>query len=221
MSVRLEKREKLKHEIVYATIKDAIINYELKPGTMLPERELSSKLGVSRTPIREVLHRLHMEGLVDCIPGKGAFVAKQSLVHYIEISEVREALEGIAVRLCTIRKNEDIVRQLEEKYLEIAKYLESGDFRNTIKSDIEFHQIIFQAANNKKLESFLLNIYDQIKWFAATTIDDPERIRTSLKQHQDILQAIISQDGDAAENLMREHIQDVRQYHLSKHYRFR
>jgi DNA-binding GntR family transcriptional regulator len=219
--VRLEKREKLKHEIVYATIKDAIISYEIKPGAMLPERELSSKLGVSRTPIREALHRLNMEGLVDCIPEKGAFVAKQSLVHYIEISEVREALEGFAVRLCTTRKNEDIVSQLDNKYRDIVKYLECGDFRKAVKCDIEFHQIIFQGANNKKLESFLLNIYDQIKWFAATTVDDPERIKASLKQHQEILQAIINHDGDSAENLMRQHIQDVRKYHVSKHYRFR
>jgi DNA-binding GntR family transcriptional regulator len=214
----VNKKNNSKQEFAYNKIKNLIIKNEIKPDTLLVERQLCETLGVSRTPVREALRRLASEGMIELIPEKGAFVSRIRFEDLMEIFEIREALEGMAVRLCTLRKREDTVKQMEESIALQEKTLELGDRGSSVERDLDFHSIYIRGSRNSRLEGFLKTITDQINRFAITTVDDIERQRLSLEQHKRILEAVKNNDAESAEKLVREHIVNVKEYHVSRHY---
>jgi len=212
------KRKNSKQQFVYNKIKNLIIKNQLKPDTLLVERQLCETLGVSRTPVREALRKLASEGMIEIIPKKGAFVSKIRFEDLMEIFEIREALEGMAVRLCTLRKSEEIIKQMEDCIASQEKALELGDRDSSVEKDLNFHTLYIRASRNSRLIDFLKTITDQINRFAVTTVDDIERQKLSLKQHKNILESIKKNDAELAEKLVREHIVNVKEYHISRHY---
>ncbi len=218
MSIKLmvDQRENNKHEIAYNQIKNLIIKNRIEPNTLLVERQLSEQLGVSRTPIREALKRLTSEGLTEFIPGKGVFVSNLTFEDFINISEVREALEGMAAKLCTLKKDEKVIETLEKNLDALEEALNSGDYDQSVEYDIQFHHILISGAKNPKLENLLNGIYDQINRFAFFSVSDVERQRMSLRQHRKVLEAIKNDDANLAEKLIRDHIIHVKEYHVKK-----
>lgn len=207
-----------KKEFAYNKIKSLIIKNKIGPNTMLVERQLSEQFGISRTPVREALTRLASEGMVEVIPGKGFFASNISFEKFINICELREALEGMAAKLCTLKKDEQTIKRLEKSINILEGALRSENYDISVEYDLEFHNIIIGGANNSSLETLLQGIYDQIKRFAFTTITDSQRQKRSLNQHIKVLNAIINNDADLAEKLMRKHILDVKEYHVNKNY---
>lgn len=218
MSIKLmvDQRENNKHAIAYNQIKNLIIKNRIEPNTLLVERQLSEQLGVSRTPIREALKRLTSEGLTEFIPGKGVFVSNLTFEDFINISEVREALEGMAAKLCTLKKDEKVIETLEKNLDALEEALNSGDYDQSVEYDIQFHHILISGAKNPKLENLLNGIYDQINRFAFFSVSDVERQRMSLRQHRKVLEAIKNDDANLAEKLIRDHIIHVKEYHVKK-----
>lgn len=218
MSIKLmvDQRENNKHEIAYNQIKNLIIKNRIEPNTLLVERQLSEQLGVSSTPIREALKRLTSEGLTEFIPGKGVFVSNLTFEDFINISEVREALEGMAAKLCTLKKDEKVIETLEKNLDALEEALNSGDYDQSVEYDIQFHHILISGAKNPKLENLLNGIYDQINRFAFFSVSDVERQRMSLRQHRKVLEAIKNDDANLAEKLIRDHIIHVKEYHVKK-----
>lgn len=212
----VDQRENNKHEIAYNQIKNLIIKNRIEPNTLLVERQLSEQLGVSRTPIREALKRLTSEGLTEFIPGKGVFVSNLTFEDFINISEVREALEGMAAKLCTLKKDEKVIETLEKNLDALEEALNSGDYDQSVEYDIQFHHILISGAKNPKLENLLNGIYDQINRFAFFSVSDVERQRMSLRQHRKVLEAIKNDDANLAEKLIRDHIIHVKEYHVKK-----
>lgn len=213
-----EQKDNSKQQIAYNKIKAAIIKNELLPDTLLVERQLSNTLGISRTPIREALRRLSSEGLVDFIPDKGMFVSKIRFEDILEIFELREALEGMAVRLFVLRKNSDIVQQMEECLTLQELAYKEGNYSLNVEFDMKFHNFYLKGSKNLRLESFVNTVLDQNSRMAFYTVNDKERIETSLVQHKKVLDAIRQGNADQAEKLIKEHIINVKEYHINKYY---
>lgn len=213
-----EQKDQSKQQIAYNKIKAAIIKNELLPDTLLVERQLSNTLGISRTPIREALRRLSSEGLVDFIPDKGMFVSKIRFEDMLEIFELREALEGMAVRLFVLRKNSDIVQQMEECLALQELAYQEGNYRLNVELDMEFHNFYLKGSKNLRLESFINTVLDQNSRMAFYTVNDEERIKASLVQHKQVLDAIRQDNAAEAERLIKEHIINVKEYHINNYY---
>lgn len=212
----ISREDNSKHRIAYSKIKNAIIKNQFAPGTLLVERQLSEQLGVSRTPIREALRKLVGEGLVEFIPNRGVFVSSIRLEDIIEIYELREALDGMAVCLCTQRMNESVIDGLKQSVKNQADALENKDYNKYIENDMEFHAVYIKGAGNSRLEYFLNAIIDQINRLANTSVGDIERARLSLEQHRKVLDAMLKNEPKSAEALIKEHLINIKEYYISR-----
>lgn len=216
----VKKKENTKQEIAYKKIKEAILNNELKPETMLIEDKLCGMLGFSKTPIREALRRLTSEGFVESIPETGTFVTGISIDQVIQLYDVREVLEGLAARLCALRSEDAVITQLRNLIIELEKDLNENLYASSVEFDLKFHDVVIKGGQNKKLKTFTRTMIQQIHRFASTTKDDPERLRVSYEEHKKIYDAICNGDADSAERLMREHIRSVKIYHVNRNLLF-
>ena len=138
-------------DVVFNTLREAILRGDLKPGERLMELQLASSLGVSRTPIREAIRMLQQEGLAVTVPRKGAEVAKMTEKDMEDVLKIREALEILEVQLaCDSIENEQLML-LEEKVEKFRIVVKTGEIKQIAEADIEFHDMLYNAAQNPKL----------------------------------------------------------------------
>ena len=199
-------------EICYQSIKSAIVEDELKPGTVLQERALAEKLSVSRTPVREALQRLAKDGLVEIIPGKGAIVSKFTAEDVREILQIRELLEGLAARLTADNATTEDLEWMESLLSPTNQYLAEKRFKDLYEVDLKFHSFLAGKSQNSRLISILNMLGDQIRRMTSLSREDPIRASESIAQHKAILEAIKARDAETAEEAMRHHIRSVRAY---------
>ena len=152
-------------DVVFNTLRKAILRGELKPGERLMEIQLANKLGVSRTPIREAIRKLELEGLVLMIPRKGAEVAQITEKNMQDVLEVRKALEELSVQLACERITPEQVEEMKMAAEDFRKVLKSGDVTKIAEADVKFHDIIFAATNNQRLITLLNNLREQMYRF--------------------------------------------------------
>lgn len=204
-----------KTETVYFKIREQIINNELKPGTQLIERKLCESLNSSRTPIREALKRLANEELVDFLPGQRAVVSYITYENIVELYDIREALEGLAVRRCTENIDEYVIKELEIIVDKFEVATKAKDIGTAMKMDIEFHSLIMNETKNFKLKKLIMSLSNQSNRITNLTRYDKSRASATLEQHRKVLDAIRKKDANAAEKEMKEHIKNSKKYHLS------
>lgn len=209
-----------KQQFAYDAIKQAIVENIYKPDTLLVERTLCAALGISRTPVREALKRLCFEGYVVSIPEKGMFVSKIRLEDMIEIYEIREALEKMAIRLLVERKNNDVVKQLEECFDSHERAFKAGTFDIAMHKDVEFHHIYVKGCRNKRLADYLMTIYDQNDRLAFSISEYPEVVSFFMEQHRKILSAVKASDPTLAALSVEEHIVSVKNFVFEKRHMF-
>ena len=135
-------------DVVFNTLREAILKGDLKPGERLMELQLASKLGVSRTPIREAIRMLEQEGLAVTMPRRGAEVAKMTLKDMEDVLEIRDALDELAVRLACGKISEEQLGQLVEVKEEFEASTKSKDVKKIAEADVRFHDIIYEATGN-------------------------------------------------------------------------
>jgi len=208
----------LKHDIVYANLKDLIIKNELKPGAPLVERQLCSTYNLSRTPVREALRKLAAEGFVEIIPDRGVFVSKIGYEDMLEIFELREALEKMAIRLFIARKTDELMKRLEDCFTQQEQNYRDGNNLVSMQRDMEFHTIYVEGARNNRLIQYMGTIYDHIKRMALRITNDEELMKQAIEQHRKVLMAVKAGDADLAEKRVMEHIQSVKEYHVERYY---
>ena len=199
-------------DVVFETLRDAIITQVLKPGERLMEIQLADEMGVSRTPVREAIRKLELEGLVVMVPRKGAYVAGVSMKDIHEVYEVRSALEMLAVTLAAERITEEELDALERQVLresEEEDKKESSDLSSIIYIDSSFHDIIYQAAHNQRLVQFISILQEQLQRFRAASLSKPGRSKTALEEHKKIVEALSERNGELASQLAREHIENA------------
>lgn len=199
-------------DVVFETMRDAIITQVLKPGERLMEIQLADEMGVSRTPVREAIRKLELEGLVVMVPRKGAYVAGVSMKDIHEVYEVRSALEMLAVTLAAERITEEELDALERQVLresEEEDRQDGSDLDNIIYIDSSFHDIIYQAAHNQRLVQFVNILQEQLQRFRAASLARPGRSKTALEEHKQIVEALSERNGELAAKLAREHIENA------------
>ena len=142
MKVNLNDYKPLR-EVIFDTLRQAIITGELKPGERLMEVQLAEKMGVSRTPVREAIRKLELEGLVEMLPRKGAHVANLSIKDMMDLLEVRACIDGLATEFAASRITPDEIKELKHVQEQFSTYVEKENLQGTIKKDVEFHDIIY------------------------------------------------------------------------------
>lgn len=193
-------------DVVFHTLRQAILRGELKPGERLMEVKLANKLGVSRTPIREAIRKLELEGLVLMIPRKGAEVAEITEKSLRDVLEVRKALEELAVQLACDRITEEEIGQLEGAVEELKKSLKSGDITKVAEADVHFHDILYMATDNKRLIQLLNNLREQMYRYRIEYLKNDEVHPVLLQEHEDIICHIRKKEKEKATEVMCRHI---------------
>jgi len=196
----------------YDIIKNMIIVREIEPGKKINEEQLAKEIRVSRTPIREALCRLENEGIVRIIPRRGAFVADLNEINVSEILLIREVLEGLVARLATENMDEKSLDKLKKALDKISTTSEEDrDLVTYTRSEVDFHAALLSASNNQMLKSMMEVVNAHLQIIRLRTVVIPERAQKTVKEHHQILKAIEKGDARAAEELMRKHVQSVRE----------
>ncbi|HYF84093.1 MAG TPA: GntR family transcriptional regulator [Clostridia bacterium] len=214
LELKLDNYKPLR-EIVFESVRGAIISGVLKPGERLMEVQLAEKLGVSRTPIREAIRKLELEGLVIMMPRKGAYVADLSLKDITDVLEIRAALEGLAAGLAALRITDEEIEELELNALQFHQALEADDFDMIVQKDIEFHDRIFKATRNDKLLQITNNLREQVQRFRIMYINKSNKSKDLAKEHYEIAEAISKRNIDMAEKIAKKHIENAEKYILT------
>lgn len=193
-------------DVVFNTLRQAILRGELKPGERLMEIQLANKLGVSRTPIREAIRKLELEGLVLMIPRKGAEVAEITEKSLCDVLEVREALEILAVQLACEKITKGQVADLRDAAKAFEEALKSADVTMIAEADVAFHDVIYEATDNKRLVQLLNNLREQMYRYRVEYLKKQESYPKVIEEHNSLIRKIEKGDRDAASEIICEHI---------------
>ncbi len=196
-------------DIVFETLREAIIAGQLRPGERLMEVQIAEELGVSRTPVREAIRKLELEGFVIMVPRKGAYVSDMSINDVTHVFEIRRALEGLAAELAAERMTEEELEELERILDRTAETTSRLDVTSTVDMDTGFHQILYEASRNERLSSMLYHLREQIQRFRTQSLSRPGRLKRALVEHQGIVDALRRRDGELARQLVEEHIDNA------------
>ena len=195
-------------DVVFQTLREAILRGELKPGERLMELQLAAQLGVSRTPIREAIRMLEQEGLAVTMPRKGAEVAKMTLKGMEDVLEIREALDILACQLACDRITDELLTTLEEKKIAFENSLETKDVKIIADADISFHDVIYEATGNPKLIALLSNLREQLYRYRVEYLKAVDSYPILIKEHDDIYQALVKHNREEATEAIREHVKN-------------
>ncbi|VBB06560.1 asnc bacterial regulatory protein hth signature [Lucifera butyrica] len=210
LPIRLDSYKPLR-EVVSETLREAIINGVLKPGERIMEIQLAEELGVSRTPVREAIRKLELEGFVVMMPRRGTYVADLSIKDVNEVYEIRTALDVLAAGLAAERITEEELEQMERLLVEIGEYIDQEDVDKIVEADSKFHDILYQACRNDRLVGIINNLREQFTRFRSISMAFPGRLKNTLEEHSRLVEAIAQRDGEAAQRVAREHMENAEQ----------
>ena len=193
-------------DVVFNTLRQAIITGEFAPGERLMEIALANRLGVSRTPVREAIRKLELEGLVVMIPRKGADVAKITEKDLRDVLEVRSSLEELAAELAAERMNDEVKEKLEKALKEFEEAIESDDNAAIADSDVDFHDVIFEATGNARLIQIINNLREQMYRYRLEYVKDTEYHTVLLNEHRELAKAMVEGRKEDARKIMKRHI---------------
>jgi len=200
---------------VYDLLFSWLVTRKIKPGDRLIEETLAKDLNISRTPIRAALSRLSQDGLIDLIPRKGGSVKKMATKDVEEVYELRQVLEGVAIRLSGPKITEKELNKLKE-LLKQSKTLLSKDLATQLaKLDSEFHRLIIDSCGNERLIEFVESLYNFVQIFRVMGYYRLARARQAWREHTKILEALNKRDIHKAQELMEKHISNTKRYILS------
>lgn len=195
-------------DVVFNALRESILHGELKPGEHLVEVTLAQQLGVSRTPIREAMHKLEQEGLVKMMPRRGARVASISEKNVHDVLEVRKALERLAAELAVARITPQEKIKLRQAEGEFTASINNKNLAQIAQKDEAFHDVIYQATKNQKLEFVINNLREQMYRFRLEYIKDERNRKLLVAEHRSIADAILKGDLEAAKAESEIHIEN-------------
>lgn len=198
----VERHLTLRERIV-EFVKDAIIKGRLKPGERVPESELAEMFGISRTPIREAFRQLESEGFITFTPRKGAIVSPITDKDVIEFYAIKGLLEGYAAKMACCKISDKEIRRMEDLNSQMAKYAERNDVKNFFKLDNQLHDVFLKICGNDKLYNLIYVLVQQFERFRKTSLSLSGRMWSSVKQHNEIIEAFKKRDVDLVERLVK------------------
>ena len=197
---------------VFQSIRENILNGVYCENEELRENTIAKELGVSRTPVREALRQLELEGLVKIVPNKGACVTGITQKDVKDIYMIRSLLEGLCARWATEHITEAKIDELEEIILLSEFHLKKRKEeqpQQVTELDGKFHEILYTASNSRILKHVLSDFHKYVRMARKASVTNPERAEKSIEEHKNILQAIKDRDADKAERLANEHMMNV------------
>lgn len=205
---------------VYESIREDILNGRYPQNTELKEAAIGAELGVSRTPVREALRQLELEGLVNIIPNRGAYVNMITAKDVQDIYALRSMLEGLCARWATEYITEEQLDDLEETLCLSEYHTRKDNFEKLWELDSQFHEQLYRASNSRILNHILSDFHDYVKMVRKATIASSGRSVRSTEEHRAIFDAIRDKDADRAEELAKQHvkrtIESIQVYGLDK-----
>ena len=195
-------------EVVFLTLRKAILKGELQPGERLMEIALANRLGVSRTPVREAIRMFEHEGLVVMKPRRGAQVAKITEQELNDVLEVRKSLEMLAANKACERMTEEDMKAMRETGAEFRKHAlnPNCDLTALTEADVAFHDTIYRGTRNRRLNQILANLREQMYRFRLEYLKDASIRESLVSEHEEIMKAVAGRDGELAADLIGEHI---------------
>ncbi len=193
---------------VLDALRDAVIRGQLEPGTPLSELALAERYGVSRTPIREALKQLQIEGLVEIVPRVGTFVRRPSRREIVELFELKEVLEGMGARLLAARGRVRELDLLEENVAASVQAVAANDAPRYAELVTEFHELIVLGADSSRLLAHYQTLMNQLAYhrLVVSSLGRAGRLSASFAEHTAVLERIRDKDGFGAEFVMRDHV---------------
>jgi len=193
-------------DVVFNTLRQAILRGEMEPGERLMEIQLASKLGVSRTPIREAIRKLELEGLVVMIPRKGAEVAHITEKDMKDVLEVRAALEELAATLACNHVATEKIDELKLANKRFEAAIVSKDVVDIVDADVHFHDIIYSMTGNQRLIQIINNLREQMYRYRLEYVKDARTHSILISEHNDIISKLEKQNVDETKEVIRQHI---------------
>ena len=193
-------------DVVFNTLREAILKGELKPGERLMEMHLANKLGVSRTPIREAIRMLEQEGLAVTIPRRGAQVAKMTEKDLQDVLEVRDALDELAVACACERMTDEQFTQLKKAMVAFEAATKTDDVRTIVETDEAFHDVIYAAAANPKLENIINSAREQMYRYRYEYVKDTSVYKQLIEEHKAIMKGFENRDVEYVKAIMHTHL---------------
>ncbi len=193
-------------DVVFKTLRRGILTGELKPGERLMEIHLANRLGVSRTPIREAIRKLELEGLVTMVPRRGAEVANITEKNLKDVLEVRQALESLAIELACDRITDENKEGLKEKLDQVEHAVQTEDTGAIASADVAFHDAIVEASGNTRLVQLVSNLGEQMYRYRFEYIKDVSKHSQIMSEHRTMYESIMEKDKEKAAQIVKTHI---------------
>lgn len=200
----------LLRDVVYETLKDDIRHGELRPGEPLSENQISRRLDISRTPVREALQRLAQEGLVRNVPGQGVTVAAPTIHEVFDVIHIRSLLAPELARLAARSMEREDIDRLMQAVDEMERAVDAADRKAWSQADTRFHEILSSASRNELLGQLALEMRNRIHHLTADTQTSTGRLAACTSEHRAIVDAIAARDEETAGTVMSDHIHQLR-----------
>ena len=206
--IKLDSYKPLR-ELVCECIRQAIIDGTFSPGERLMEIQMADEMGVSRTPVREAIRKLELEGFVVMIPRRGTYVADISIRDINEIYEIRACLDELAAGLAAERITDDELETLNRLLVEFGQHISVGDMEKIVEVDTAFHEVLYMASRNDRLHSIINNLREQVTSIRGRSMSYPGRLDDTMAEHRVLVDFIAARDVEGARNAARVHIENA------------
>lgn len=191
---------------VFQTLRNDILSGKYQPGDEIVESTIGKKLGVSRTPVREAIRQLQLEGLVELIPNKGTIIKGISIKDVRDIYQIRSKLEGLCAAWAARYRTEEELEKLEETVFLSKYHAQKEHYDQVFELDSRFHEILYEASHSNILAHTLVDYHQYVQRARKLTIANRIRSKSSNEEHENILEAVREQDEKKAEELATQHI---------------
>ena len=194
---------------VFHKLRDEILSGKYAANEELREMNIGQELGVSRTPVREALRQLELEGLVSIIPNRGAFVVGVSLKDIKDIYEIRSLLEGLCAKWAAENITDEQLTELEENIFLTKFHATKGNWEQIFELDNRFHETLYHASGSRELIHVLKYYHEYVQRVRKITLADANRVTASMEEHRQIVDALKNHDAAGAQQKATEHIRNT------------
>ncbi len=201
-----DERAKSGVEIAYSALKELCVNYELRPGEAINADQVSKQLGLSRTPVREALNRLAVEGLLRFVPNKGYSARELDVTEIVELYELRVAVETAAFRMACSRASDEEISALATYWRDVGRNYEAMTVPEIARNDEGFHDRLIALAKNEQILRTVRQVADRIRFCRMIDLENRTRRGPLYDEHIDILDALRTRDAEVGAEALREHI---------------
>ena len=206
--IRLDSYKPLR-ELVCEHIREAIINGTFAPGERLMEIQMADEMGVSRTPVREAIRKLEMEGFVVMIPRRGTYVSNMSIKDINDVYEIRISLDTLAAGLAAERISDEELEELQRLLVKVGNAIEENDMAKVVEADIEFHDVLYKASRNERLRNIINNLREQITVIRGVSMRYPGRLKDTQEEHRRLVESIAARNVEKSQEIARIHLENA------------